>query len=69
MQEQNDSAVMYWPSEIGTSIEFGSMAILNTGNIVDSKNRNIHIRELELSIEDNDYVRLMLLIFSPTPSG
>ena len=48
--------MMYWPSEIGTSMEFGSMNIANTGNIVDSKNRNIHIRELELSIEDSDYV-------------
>ena len=37
-------------------MEFGSMDILNTANIVDSKNRNIHIRELELRIEDSDYV-------------
>ena len=38
-------------------MEVGSMNILNTGNIVDSKNRNIHIRELELSIEGSEYVR------------
>ena len=56
-QNQGSAAVMYWPSEIGTSVEFGSLVILNIGNIIDKKNRNIHIRELELSIEDNDYVR------------
>ena len=42
---------------------FGSMIISNKSNSVDSKNKNIHIRELELSIEDSDYVRQLFLIY------
>ena len=52
--------MVYWPPEVATSMELGSMNISNNGYNVDSKNRNIHIRELELNIEDNDYVRLHL---------
>ena len=51
---------MYWPREVATSMELGSMIISNNGYNVDSKNRNIHMRELELNIEDSDYVRLYL---------
>ena len=42
-------------------MQFGSMIIANNGYNVDSKNKNVLIRELELSIEDSDYVRLLLL--------
>ena len=35
-----------------------SMIVSNTGYNVDSKNKNIHIRELELSIEKSDYVSM-----------
>ena len=47
---------MYWP-EVGTSMELESMIISNNGYTVDMTSKNIHIRELELTIEDNDYVR------------
>ena len=47
----------YWPPKIGTTMEFGWMIVSNNGYNVDSKNKNVYIRELELSIEDNDYVR------------
>ena len=47
----------YWPPEIGTTMEFGWMIVSNNGYNVDSKNKNVYIRELELSFEDNDYVR------------
>ena len=57
LQKESNSDVVYWPSEIGTSMEFESMIISNNSNSVDSKNKNIHIRELELTIEDSDYVR------------
>ena len=50
---------MYWP-EVGTSMELESMIISNNGYTVDSRNKNIHMRELELSIEDSDYVRTFL---------
>ena len=58
-QEQSSPAVVYWPSELGSSTEFVTMIISNNSNSVDSKNKNIHIRELELSIEDSDYVRFL----------
>ena len=53
--------MIYWPLEVGTAMAFGSMIIANNGYNVDSKNKNIHIRELELNIEDSDYVGLFLL--------
>ena len=61
-QKQGSAAVVYWP-EIGTSMEFGSMIVSNNGYTVDSKNKNIHIRELELRMEDSDYVRQVFLIY------
>ena len=51
---------MYWPPQMGTSMELGSMIISNNNYIADSEKKNILIRELELSIEDSDYVRLHL---------
>ena len=38
-------------------MELELMIISNNGYTVDLKNKNIHIRELELSMEDSDYVR------------
>ena len=38
-------------------MEFGRMTVSNNGYNVDSKNKNVYITQLELSIEDNDYVR------------
>ena len=38
----------------------GSVTIFNNSNKADSKNKNISIIELDLSIKDNDYVRLYL---------
>ena len=38
-------------------MELESIIISNNGYTVDSRNKNIHIRELELSMEDSDYVR------------
>ena len=61
-QEQSSSAVAYWSPVVGSSMELESMIISNNSNSVDSKNKNIHIRELELSIEDNDYARWILRI-------
>ena len=51
---------MYWPPEVGTTMEFRSMIVSNNGYTVDSKNKNIYIRELELSNEDDEYVRSFL---------
>ena len=49
--------MVYWPPEVGTSMEFGSMIIANNVYGIDSKNKNIHIRELEMRIGDTDYMR------------
>ena len=38
-------------------MELGSMVISNNIYGVDSKNKNVYIRELELNTEDSDYVR------------
>ena len=48
--------MVYWPSEVGSSMDLGSMNVSNN----DSKNKHIYIRELEISIEENDYVRSCL---------
>ena len=52
----------YWPPDVATSMELGSMIISNNVYGVDSKNRNIHIRELEISIDETDYVRSSVVI-------
>ena len=49
--------MVYWPPDVASSMELGSMIISNNGYTVDSKNRNIHIRELEISTDETDYVR------------
>ena len=41
-------------------MELGSMIISNKSYSADSEKENIHIRELELSIEDSNYVRTHL---------
>ena len=50
-------------------MELGSMVISNNIYGVDSKNKYVYIRELELNIEDSDHVRssfekFCLLFFS-----
>ena len=57
LQEKSSAAVVYWPPEVATSMELGSMIISNNGYNVDSNNKNIHIRELEMRIDESDYVR------------
>ena len=57
LKEQGSAAVVYWPPEVRTLMQCGSMIISNNGYNVDSKNKNIHIRQLGLIIEDNNYVR------------
>ena len=57
LQEESSAAVMYWPPEMGTSMELGSMIISNKNYSAHSEKKNIHIRELELTIQDSNYVR------------
>ena len=58
-QIQKFCPVVYWPLEVGTSKQFGTIIISNNISGVDFKNRNILFRELELSVEDSDYVSLL----------
>ena len=58
LQKEVFCPVVYWPSENGTSKQFGTIIISNNIFGVDFKNKNILFRELELSVEDSDYVRL-----------
>ena len=42
---------------MGTFMELGSMIISNKNYSAHSEKKHIHIRELELTIQDSDYVR------------
>ena len=63
-QDGQFSAVIYWPTENGTTKQFGTMLISNNISGVDMKNKNILFRELTLSVEDSEYVSLIFLQIS-----
>ena len=37
-------------------MDMGPLGISNNGIIVDSRSKNIHIRDIGMSVEDDDYV-------------
>ena len=54
-RDSKNAAKIYWPQD-AASLEIGSITVSNNGVNVDSRNKNIIIRDLEISIEDTDYV-------------
>ena len=56
-KDNNNAAKMYWPQD-AASLEIGSFNVFNNGEHVHSGNKNIVIRDLEIIMEDTDYVSL-----------
>ena len=48
---------MYWRPDVGSSQQFGPLTISNVAWAVEESNPNIHVRDLRLTLENNEYVR------------